>query len=416
MDAKSRERPRVDSPPERLEGDREPAYRDRLMHAVTIGAAALVKAASLDLAMPEALRILGETLGVDRVVVVHSNPAPELLYIWQRPEALPQVDKSSFKAAAADTPALLAWRAQLNEGKPLVAQRATSEGLVRAMLVRLGEQSLLTVPIFAGAKNWVNLGAELRDAIDAGQLFLMYQPQVAIADGRISGVEALLRWRHPERGVLSPDLFIPIAERIGIIGRLGHWVLWAACRQARLWLDAGLAPVRIAVNVSALQFKASIALEADVAATLRETRLPPHLLELELTETVLMGMARERSDAFDRLRTTGVTIAIDDFGTGYSSLEYLRRFPVERIKIAQVFVKELETKHDDAAIARATIGLARELGIDVIAEGVETEAQAELVAGWRCKEAQGFLFSRPLSAEDATAALKAGVVRRRAPC
>ena len=262
----------------------------------------------------------------------------------------------------------------------------------------------------------VNLGAELREAIDAGQLFLMYQPQVAIADGRISGVEALLRWRHPERGVLSPGLFIPIAERIGIIGRLGHWVLWAACRQARLWLDAGLAPVRIAVNVSALQFKASIALEADVAATLQETGLPPHLLELELTETVLMGMARERSDAFDRLRTTGVTIAIDDFGTGYSSLEYLRRFPVERIKIAQVFVQELETKHDDAAIVRATIGLARELGVNVIAEGVETEAQAKLIAGWGCKEAQGFLFSRPLSVEDATAALKAGVVRRQAPC
>jgi EAL domain-containing protein (putative c-di-GMP-specific phosphodiesterase class I) len=193
-------------------------------------------------------------------------------------------------------------------------------------------------------------------------------------------------------------------------------VLWAACRQARLWLDAGLAPVRIAVNVSALQFKAPIALEADVAATLQETGLPPHLLELELTETVLMGVARAHSDALDRLRTTGVMIAIDDFGTGYSSLEYLRRFPVRRIKIAQVFVKELETKRDDATIVRVTIGLARELGIDVIAEGVETEAQAKLIAGWGCKEAQGFLFSRPLSVEDATAALKAGVVRRQAPC
>ena len=287
--------------------------------------------------------------------------------------------------------------------------------LYRAKAEGRGRYRFFTEAMDDEVQSRVNLGAELRDAIDACQLFLMYQPQVAIADGRISGVEALLRWRHPERGVLSPDLFIPIAERIGIIGRLGHWVLWAACRQARLWLDAGLAPVRIAVNVSALQFKASIALEADVAATLRETRLPPHLLELELTETVLMGMARERSDALDRLRKTGVTIAIDDFGTGYSSLEYLRWFPVERIKIAQVFVKELETKHDDAAIVRATIGLARELGVNVIAEGVETEAQADLIAGWGCEEAQGFLFSRPLSMEDATAALKAGVVRRRTP-
>ncbi|PNG26283.1 hypothetical protein CR492_09185 [Methylocella silvestris] len=285
--------------------------------------------------------------------------------------------------------------------------------LYRAKAEGRGNYRFFTQAMDNEVQSRVKLGAELRDAINTGQLFLMYQPQVEIANGHINGVEALVRWRHPERGVLRPDRFIPLAEHIGIIGRLGNWVLWAACRQARLWLDAGLAPVRIAVNVSALQFKAPIALETEVAAALRETALPPHLLELELTETVLVAVTREHSDVLERLRMTGVTIAIDDFGTGYSSLEYLRRFPVNRIKIAQVFVKEVETERDDVVIVKATIGLARELAIEVIAEGVETEAQASLIAGWGCKEAQGFLFSRPLSAEDAAAALKAGVVQRR---
>jgi EAL domain-containing protein (putative c-di-GMP-specific phosphodiesterase class I) len=143
--------------------------------------------------------------------------------------------------------------------------------------------------------------------------------------------------------------------------------------------------------------------------------LPPNLLELELTESVLMGVSREHSDVLERLRQTGIKLAIDDFGTGYSSLEYLRRFRADRIKIAQVFVKELETKPDDAAIVKATIGLARELEVEVIAEGIETATQAQLISGWGCTEAQGFLFSRPLSVEVATAALTSGIVPYRMP-
>jgi diguanylate cyclase (GGDEF)-like protein/PAS domain S-box-containing protein len=254
----------------------------------------------------------------------------------------------------------------------------------------------------------VRLGAELRHAVDQGQLFLMYQPQVAIDSGRITGMEALVRWRHPTRGVVEPALFIPIAEQIGIIAKLGHWVLWEACRQGRAWLDAGVAPARISVNVSALQFRAPVALEADIAAALTQTGLPPQMLELELTETVLLAASHEHSDLLLRLRETGVTVAIDDFGTGYSSLDYLRRYPSNRIKIAQNFVSNLETKPGDAAIIRATIGLARELKIDVIAEGVETHVQRDLLKAWGCGEVQGYLFAKPLTPEDALAALRDG--------
>jgi diguanylate cyclase (GGDEF)-like protein len=256
----------------------------------------------------------------------------------------------------------------------------------------------------------VTLGAELRDAVGTGQLFLMYQPQVDIESRRIIGVEALVRWRHPQLGVLGPDKFIPIAEQVGIIAKVGHWVLWTACRQAKVWLDAGIAPLRICVNVSALQFRAPIALEADIAAALAQTGLPPRLLELELTESALMDASREHSALIQRVRDSGITIAIDDFGTGYSSLEYLRRFPIDRIKIAQNFVTHMESTPGDVAIVRATIGLAKALDITIIAEGVETRAQVELLQAWGCRQIQGYYFSKPISAEDATAALRAGEI------
>jgi EAL domain-containing protein (putative c-di-GMP-specific phosphodiesterase class I) len=201
-------------------------------------------------------------------------------------------------------------------------------------------------------------------------------------------------------------VFIPMAERMGLIGGLGSWVLRTACRQAKAWLDAGAAPIRMCVNLSALQFSAPLALEADIAAALAETGLPAKMLEVELTESVLMSVSREHDEVLPRLRQVGVTVAIDDFGTGYSSLDYLRRFPVDRIKIAQNFVSDLETLTGDGAIVRATIGLARELHIAVIAEGVETRAQSELLAGWGCGEAQGYYFARPLTAEAVTPLLR----------
>jgi diguanylate cyclase (GGDEF)-like protein/PAS domain S-box-containing protein len=262
----------------------------------------------------------------------------------------------------------------------------------------------------AEVRTRVTLGEELRRAVDGDQLFLLYQPQVLTITGQIVGVEALIRWRHPTRGIVAPDTFIPVAERTGMIGNLGHWVLWEACRQARAWRDVGVPPVRVAVNVSALQFRAPLAVEADIAAALAANGLMAGALELELTESALISASREHDDLLQRLRRTGVTIAIDDFGTGYSSLDYLRRFPADRIKIAQGFVRQIETMPGDVVIVKATIGLAHELGIAVIAEGVETRAEFELLKKWGCGEIQGYYFAKPLAPDAVARLLRAGGV------
>jgi EAL domain-containing protein (putative c-di-GMP-specific phosphodiesterase class I) len=192
---------------------------------------------------------------------------------------------------------------------------------------------------------------------------------------------------------------------------LGHWVLHEACRQAKCWLDAGIAPELVAVNVSALQFKAPADFEKDVHAILDETGLPPGMLELEITETALLDSTQEHTELLQRLRHAGIRIAIDDFGTGYSSLLYLRRFPVDRIKVAQEFVHDLFGDAGNVAITKATIALAHELSLKVIAEGVETADQLTTLQSWGCREVQGFYFAPPVSADEATALLRQGAVR-----
>jgi diguanylate cyclase (GGDEF)-like protein/PAS domain S-box-containing protein len=271
----------------------------------------------------------------------------------------------------------------------------------------------------AEVKSRVELSSELREAIVSNQLFLVYQPQVEIKNGRIIGVEALVRWRHPRRGVLLPGEFIPGAEKNGLIVPLGNWVLEEACRQAKKWFDAGL-PIQItAINVSKVQFTAGInvsshqftaqgELEEHLASILRETGLPPGMLELELTEGTLMETSREHNDTLTRIRKSGVRIAIDDFGTGYSSLDYLRTFPVDRVKIAQNFVIDLKADSSDAVIVKASIALARALGLRVIAEGVETAEQLDLLKAWGCPEAQGFYFAKPMPPEALEPLLRAG--------
>jgi diguanylate cyclase (GGDEF)-like protein/PAS domain S-box-containing protein len=248
------------------------------------------------------------------------------------------------------------------------------------------------------------LGAQLKEAIGSGQLFLLFQPLVNVHTGRMTGVEALVRWRHPDLGVLEPASFIPIAERSGLIATLSSWVLRESCRQAKAWLDAGFTPGSVAVNLSALQFKAPIEFETDVVAVLESTGLPAGHLELEITEQALMVASREGNDVLGRLRARGIRLSIDDFGTGYSSLDYLRRFPVDRIKIPQAFVSELSTLGGSTAIVRATIGLARELDIEVIAQGIQTEAEFELVERLGCQYVQGVFLSPPLT-PDALAAI-----------
>jgi diguanylate cyclase (GGDEF)-like protein/PAS domain S-box-containing protein len=269
-----------------------------------------------------------------------------------------------------------------------------------------------TAAMDAEVRKRVVLTSELQTAIADGQLFLAYQPQVDMETSRLVGLEALVRWNHPTRGVLMPSEFLPAAERSGLIVMLGNWVLRSACRQARQWLDAGVELPPLAVNVSALQFKAPREFEKEIEAALAETGIPPGALEIELTETALMGTSSGYENVVERLRARGLRIAIDDFGTGYSSLLYLRRFPVDRIKIAQEFVKDIGIEPNDTAIAKAAIGLARELGIGVIAEGVETAEQVRLLHEWGCRQAQGFYFAAAMSVDDIEPLLRSGSVMR----
>jgi diguanylate cyclase (GGDEF)-like protein len=257
----------------------------------------------------------------------------------------------------------------------------------------------------------VIMAEELRGAIDRNELELHYQPQVELRSGRIVGLEALLRWNHPKRGQIPPGVFIPIAERTSQILQLGQWVLDDACRQLTSWQQEGIAPKVVGVNFSALHFKGSSDVTCDVAASLKKWGIAPGMIEIELTESVLMDITQEHNDRFERLRRLGVRTAIDDFGTGYSSLNYLANYRINRIKIAQELVFEVDTHSRNAAVVRAAIQLARELGIEVIAEGVETEGQAKFLLSAGCEYAQGYLFSKPVSAERASAMLRLGRTR-----
>jgi EAL domain-containing protein (putative c-di-GMP-specific phosphodiesterase class I) len=211
--------------------------------------------------------------------------------------------------------------------------------------------------------------------------------------------------------LVGPSEFIPACEKTGLIVTLGGWVLREACRQAREWIDLGVAPGFVAVNLSILQFKSTRDLEGEIASAQAEFEIPPSMLELELTETTLIDATRRSSDILQRLRDHGVRISIDDFGTGYSSLEYLRRLPVNRIKIAQAFTADLASKPSSAPIVKAALGLAHELGLGAVAEGVETKEQLELVRSWGCREVQGFYFSKPRPPQEITKLLRAGVLQ-----
>jgi diguanylate cyclase (GGDEF)-like protein len=280
--------------------------------------------------------------------------------------------------------------------------------LYRAKTEGRGTYQFFTAAMDREIHDRVTLSGELREALCRNELFLVYQPQVANESGRITGVEGLLRWRHPTRGLLEPEDFVAVAETAGLIGLIGRFVLWTACRQATAWKDSGLPPIRVSVNVSALQFKAALALETDVVGALNETGLPPNLLELELTEAALMGASRDQNDVLLRLRQLGVRLSIDEFGTGYSTLNYLRRFPVDHIKIAKSFIQDVETEAGDASIVRAILGLAREFGIGVIADGIAACSQLNLLQSWGCSEMQGFYFASPLPADEIADLLQSG--------
>jgi len=248
----------------------------------------------------------------------------------------------------------------------------------------------------------------MRHALERNEFFLYYQPQVNLITGRIIGMEALLRWRHPDLGLLSPAKFIPLAEESGLIIPIGEWVLRAACARTKAWQDAGGLPLRVAVNLSGYQFRQSNLVEM-VEEVLGETGLDPRCLELELTESAIMDSPERAAMTLRRLKELGLSLAIDDFGTGYSSLSHLKQFPLDRLKIAQFFVRDITTNPDDAAIAEAIIAMAHSLKLQVIAEGVEQRDQMDFLLSRGCEEMQGFCFSRPVSEETFTEMLSAGI-------
>ncbi len=238
------------------------------------------------------------------------------------------------------------------------------------------------------------LYSELARALERGEFLLHYQPQVDALSGRTVAVEALLRWRHPERGLVSPAEFIPAAERSGMIVAIGDWVLRAACRQSRLWLNRGLAPARMAVNLSARQFSDPL-LARRVEDALDEAGLEPPDLELEITESMMAQDPDAAARLLGSLRASGIRLMIDDFGTGYSSLGALKRFPVHGLKLDRAFVGRLPHDRHDAAITRAVLALSRELELDTVAEGVETEDQRAFLERLGCGLIQGYLTGAP---------------------
>ncbi|SCA57119.1 conserved hypothetical protein [Candidatus Terasakiella magnetica] len=240
---------------------------------------------------------------------------------------------------------------------------------------------------------------DLKIAIPNGELEVYYQPKLDVKNNRVAGMEALVRWNHPERGFMPPGLFIPVAERSPLIVLIGDWVLREACRQVRRWQAEGLGDLKVAVNVSAVQLKENC-MVTNVRQVLLETGLAPHLLELEITESAVMDDVEHTISVLENLRDLGVSLSIDDFGTGYSSLNYLKRFPVKRIKIDKAFVDEIIDETSEGVIARAVVTMGHSFGMEITAEGVEEEFQHEFLSKLGCDEIQGYLFGRPMQAAD----------------
>jgi len=277
--------------------------------------------------------------------------------------------------------------------------------LYRAKAEGRGNFKYFTEDLTTAAMRRINLESLLRRAITKKELHIHYQAQIDIRTGTIIGAEALLRWHNAEEGIIPPSQFIPVAEETGLIGEIGEWVLWEVCRQGRRWLDNGLTPLKLAVNVSLHQFRHGD-IAARLTAILNETGFPAELLELELTESTLMERESEAILVLGRLRALGVRLAIDDFGTGYSSLAYLKRFPLDILKIDKSFIDDIPALDDDKEIAAAIIGMAHTLRLQVLAEGVETEEQLHFLSEKGCDFYQGYFKSQAVPAEAFAALLQ----------
>ena len=249
------------------------------------------------------------------------------------------------------------------------------------------------------AAKTLSLATDLQHAVENGELRLHYQPKLDAASGDLVGMEALVRWMHPVLGMISPKEFIPIAEDTGLIVTIGRWVLREACRQNAAWQQAGMRRLRVAVNLSARQFRSGYLLD-EIDATLSETSLSASSLELEITESMVMEDPEGVIKLLGRIRSRGIHLSLDDFGTGHSSLAYLKRFPIDCVKIDREFIKDMPQDTDDVAIARTIVAMAKSLGLSTVAEGVETYEQFGMLKIMGCDQIQGFYFSRPLPADD----------------
>ena len=270
-----------------------------------------------------------------------------------------------------------------------------------------GKSEVLHIDAVRGTPLRSRLGRALQGAIRRGELHLCYQPQADLACGRITAVEVLLRWNSPEFGAVPPDVFIPLAEENGAILEIGTWVLREACAQARAWYMSGLPPIRVAVNLSVRQVQAGD-LVAVVAHALRDTGLSASLLDLELTEGFPIDDTEQLSDTLDALRNMGLRIALDDFGTGNASLSHLLHFPIDKVKIDRSFLRAAGGVRPGAVIVEGIVGMAHGLGLKVVAEGVESEADLAFLRSLRCDEVQGFLLGSPAPAAEITHLLRAG--------
>jgi diguanylate cyclase (GGDEF)-like protein/PAS domain S-box-containing protein len=293
-----------------------------------------------------------------------------------------------------------------NDGKDAEALLKNADiAMYRAKEEGRNTYQFFTSAMHESATARLNLEHKLRKAIEKEEFLLHYQPQVDITTGEVVGMEALLRWQDPKEGLIPPGDFIPLAEDTGLIVPIGDWVLHTACTQNKMWQERGLKPVTMSVNVSMRQFKQKDFVDT-VKRTLKETNLNPGYLELELTESLLMDDIESVIKKLHELKALGIRLSIDDFGTGYSSLEYLKQMPVDMLKIAQEFVKDINVDLNDVAIAKATIQMAQSMGLEVIAEGVETKENQKVLSDLHCNKTQGFLFSKPLPPEEFERLLK----------
>ena len=290
-------------------------------------------------------------------------------------------------------------------GDPTGLIRAADAAMYRTKKGRRGAVGLFARDLSTASERWHTLSHDISGACERGELQLHYQPQVSIAEQKIIGAEALLRWNHPTLGMIQPDLFVPLLEERGMMVEVGRWVIETACREAMRWRGEGLPAVRMAVNLSAQQFYHDDLVDT-VARALEESGLDAKWLELELTESLALEDGEVMIRIMSDLKALGISLSLDDFGTGWSSLAYLRRFPLDQLKIDRTFIRDLSYHERSAAIVHSIIELARQLGLDCIAEGVETEAQRAFLLEENCLSMQGFLFSQPLAAEQMRALLQ----------